>query len=102
MIASVIKKCSFTVHEMQCLVRVSLSHSTRVTVMKFQRIGTVTMKGYCCNPMPFRPAFCQNFNTVNIEHRVRNVGKPVTDSFLLNRLIALYNTVVTISVMPEN
>jgi len=44
----------FMVHEMQCLVHVSLSHS--ITVMRFQSIGTVTLKGYCYNPMPFRSA----------------------------------------------
>jgi hypothetical protein len=44
----------FMAHEMQCLVHVSLPHS--ITLMKFQRIGTITIEGYCYNPMGFRSA----------------------------------------------
>jgi len=56
----------FMVHEMQCLVHVSLSNS--LTVMRFQRIGTVTLKVYCYYPMPFRSAIDWSLSTKILIH----------------------------------
>lgn len=64
----------FMVREMQCIVHNSLPHS--ITVMKFQRIGTVTMKGYCYNPMPFRSAIEWSLSVnmlIQITHRTELV-----------------------------
>ena len=92
------------VYEMQCLVYISLPHS--IVVTKFQRIGTVTMKGYCYNAMLFHSSIEWSLS-VNMllqltqKHQVSNVGIAVTGSVLLHRLIALYSTVVTIRVIKN-